>query len=83
MSRLKYSALTYILETVKRERERERERERAVAFLCIKSVWMYCFLILNQRSENSPFLLELGKSVIHEINLFLLAALLSQAFVLE
>ena len=79
MSRLKYSALTYILETVKRE----RERERAVAFLCIKSVWMYCFLILNQRSENSPFLLELGKSVIHEINLFLLAALLSQAFVLE
>ena len=44
---------------------------------------MYCFLILNQRSENSPFLLELGKSVIHEINLFLLAALLSQAFVLE
>ena len=77
MSRLKYSALTYILETVK------RERERAVAFLCIKSVWMYCFLILNQRSENSPFLLELGKSVIHEINLFLLAALLPQAFVLE
>ena len=44
---------------------------------------MYCFLILNQRSENSPYLVELGKSLIHEINLFLLAALSPEAFVLE
>ena len=28
-----------------RERERERESERTVAFLCIKSVWVYYVFI--------------------------------------
>ena len=28
-----------------REREREKERERTVAFICIKSVWVYYVFI--------------------------------------
>ena len=52
------------------ERERERVRERAVAFLCFRVFWCIEFSLLYQRSEITPFLVELGKSVLHEINLF-------------
>ena len=66
----------------KGEREREREREsEGERESCRFFMWVYCFLILNQRSENSPFLVEMDKSVIHEINLFLLLS--PHAFVLE
>ena len=52
-----------------RERERERERELS-PFLCFRVFWCIDFSLLYQRSEITPFLVELGKSVLHEINLF-------------
>ena len=39
---------------------------RTVAFLCFRVFWCIDFSLLYQRSEITPFLVELGKSVLCE-----------------
>ena len=68
----KFSNICFFLIKIiwyKGERERERERELS-PFYVLECLGALIFLLLYQRSEITPFLVELGKSVLHKINLF-------------